>query len=547
MILYQLIIAEKPSVAKSIASVLGASKKEAGYYSGNGYLVSWCYGHLAELADTDAYDERYQKWKLEDLPILPDPWQYLVKRDKKKQFDMLCSLMNRTDVTTIINACDAGREGELIFRFVYNLAACGKPMKRLWVSSMEDAAIREGFENLHDGSEFDNLYASALCRSKADWMVGINATRLFSVLYHRTLNVGRVVSPTLALLVQREAAIQAFQPEPFYHVELELPVFSASSEKMKEASAAEALASACKGQGAEVLSLQYQEKSEKAPALYDLTTLQREANRQLGYTAQQTLDYLQSLYEKKLCTYPRTDSRFLTDDMEAKVPELVQRSADLCDRFVPSVILAPQVCNSKKVSDHHAIVPTMTAKPDLLESLLPGEAAILKMVARQVVLAVCEPFRWNETTASLDVAGHQFTAKGKTVTHKGWREYAPLEQKLSMLPDLSEGMSLQAQSISVKEGKTKAPSHYTEDTLLASMETAGREEMPEDAERKGIGTPATRAAILEKLVTQVFVERSKGKKSVSLVPTTNGTSLITVLPEQLQSPQIGRASCRERV
>lgn len=532
----QLIIAEKPSVAKTIATVLGVTDREDGYLSGNDYLVSWCFGHLAELADAEVYEERYAKWAQKDLPILPDPWQYVVSRDKSKQFALLRSLMNRSDVSTIINACDAGREGELIFRTVYNLAGCSKPMKRLWISSMEDSAIREGFANLRDGAEYDNLYASALCRSKADWTVGINATRLFSVLYHRTLNVGRVVSPTLALLVQREAEINAFQPEPFYNVVLNLPGFTAASEKMQDKADAEHLCENCTGENAAVVQVDCQEKSSKAPALYDLTTLQRDANRILGYTAQQTLDYLQALYEKKLCTYPRTDSRFLTDDMESSVPDLVRMSAEICGLQAPAVVITAQVCNSKKVSDHHAIVPTVSVKQNLLETLPAGEREILNLVARQVLMAVSSPCFWKETKAVLRCAGVDFHAKGKVILQKGWRIYSLQDQKDLVLPELIEGAILPVDSLSIKDGKTKAPAHFTEDTLLASMETAGREEMPEDAERKGLGTPATRAAVLEKLVSTGFVERQPAKKAVNLIPTSCGTSLITVLPEQLQSP-----------
>ena len=319
---YRLVVCEKPSVARSIAAVLGAGRREDGFLSGGGYLVSWCFGHLAELSDADAYDEKYGKWRREDLPILPDSWQYTVARDKQKQMNTLRTLMHREDVCEVVNACDAGREGELIFRTAYNLNNCRKRVKRLWISSMEDAAILQGFDNLRDGAEYDNLYASALCRSKADWLVGINATRLFSVMYHRTLNVGRVVSPTLALLVQREAEINAFQPESFYTVHLDFNGFSAAGGRMKEQTEAERLAGDCNSKAAAVTSVVQTEKTEKAPGLYDLTTLQRDANRLLGYTAQQSLDYLQSLYEKKLCTYPRTDSRYLTDDMEGGVNAL---------------------------------------------------------------------------------------------------------------------------------------------------------------------------------------------------------------------------------
>jgi len=533
---YRLVVCEKPSVAKSIAAVLDAKKREDGYLFGNGFIVSWCFGHLAELADADAYDEKYGKWRREDLPILPEAWQYTVARDKKKQLDLLRALMNRDDVSEVINACDAGREGELIFRTVYCLNKCRKPMKRLWISSMEDAAILSGFENLKDGSEYDSLYASALCRSKADWLVGINATRLFSVMYHRTLNVGRVVSPTLALLVQREAEISAFQPEAFYTVQLGFGDFSAAGERMKDKSEAQKLAESCKGQSAAVTSVTETEKTEKAPALYDLTTLQRDANRLLGYTAQQTLDYLQSLYEKKLCTYPRTDSRYLTDDMEEGVSPLVLLAAGICGTEPPSAVISAQVCNSKKVSDHHAIVPTVAGGEADLSALPAGEREILLLLSRQVLMAVSESFIYKETVVKMDCNGNEFTAKGKALVRMGWRAFAEKEKQDKTIPVLTEGQVIPVSSCEVKEGKTTPPKHFTEDLLLSAMETAGKEDMPEDAERKGIGTPATRAGIIEKLISAGFAERKSAKKTVHLIPSAAGVSLITVLPEQLQSP-----------
>ncbi len=533
---YRLVVCEKPSVARSIAAVLGARARGDGFLSGGGYLVSWCFGHLAELSDADAYDEKYGKWRREDLPILPKSWQYTVARDKQKQMNTLRALMHREDVCEVINACDAGREGELIFRTAYRLNNCRKRVKRLWISSMEDAAIFEGFENLRDGAEYDNLYASALCRSKADWLVGINATRLFSVMYHRTLNVGRVVSPTLALLVQREAEINAFQPETFYTVHLDFNGFSAAGGRMKEQAEAERLAGDCNSKTAAVTSVVQTEKTEKAPALYDLTTLQRDANRLLGYTAQQTLDYLQSLYEKKLCTYPRTDSRYLTDDMEGGVNALALCCAGICGTEPPAAVCSGQVCSSKNVSDHHAVVPTMAAGETDLEALPAGEREILRLVSRQVLMAVSAPFVCLETEARLNCGGNAFAAKGKTILHMGWRAYTEKGKQDSTLPELSEGQSLPVSSCAVKEGKTTPPKHFTEDTLLSAMEVAGAKEMPEDAERKGLGTPATRAAILEKLVATGFVERKKSKKTASLIPTHAGISLITVLPEQLQSP-----------
>ena len=531
----RLVITEKPSVAKSISAVLGAKERRDGYLEGNGYLISWCFGHLAELASADVYDDAYVKWSREQLPIIPDSWQYSVGRDKKKQLDLLSNLMHREDVTEVINACDAGREGELIFRTVYQLAGCKKSMKRLWISSMEDNAIRAGFAQLRDGSEYDNLYAAALCRSKADWLVGINATRLFSVLYHRTLNVGRVVSPTLSLLVQREAEIKAFQPELFYTVKLDTGEFAAVSEKMKEKQDAEELKESCTGSTAVVRNVEQKEKSEKAPALYDLTTLQRDANRILGFTAQQTLDYLQSLYEKKLCTYPRTDSRFLTDDMEANVAGIADVAAGICGMSF-SAVNSAQVCDSKKVSDHHAVIPTESAGKQDASALPAGEREVLKLVARQVLMAVSEPYSYMETIVTIECGGHSFTAKGKTVQNAGWKAYADSDKKDTVLPSLTEGQVLDAFTPTIEEGKTKPPAHFTEDTLLSAMERAGAKEMPDDAERKGLGTPATRAGILEKLVSAGFVERKKNKKTVNLIPQEVGVSLITVLPEQLQSP-----------
>ena len=532
----KLVIAEKPSVAQSLAAVIGATVRKDGYLEGNGWRVSWCVGHLAGLADADSYDPKYAKWRYDDLPILPEHWQMVVGKDKKKQFDILKKLMNAPDVTEVVNACDAGREGELIFRSVYELADCQKPMKRLWISSMEDSAIREGFANLRPGADYDGLRDAALCRAKADWLVGINATRLFSVLYHRTLNIGRVMSPTLALIVQREAEIDTFQPIPFYTVALELPGLTVSGERMANKAAAEQLKEVCQGAAVTIKKVECKEKSEKPPALYDLTTLQRDANRLLGFTAQQTLDYLQSLYEKKLCTYPRTDSRYLTDDMEGGVNALALCCAGICGTEPPAAICSGQVCSSKKVSDHHAVVPTMAAGETDLEALPAGERELLRLVSRQVLMAVSAPFVYLETEARLDCGGNAFAAKGKTILNMGWRAYTEKGKQDSTLPELSEGQTLSVSSCAVKEGRTTPPKQFTEDTLLSAMETAGKEDMPEDAERRGLGTPATRAAVIEKLVATGFAERKKAKKSVRLVPTEAGVSLITVLPEQLQSP-----------
>lgn len=531
----KLIIAEKPSVGMSIASAVGAKSSHDGYIEGGNYIVTWCIGHLAAMANAEVYDEKYAKWRYDDLPIVPQKWEYIPEKDKTKQFEVIRELMNRDDVDEIINACDAGREGELIFRTVYYLAGCTKTMKRLWISSMEDEAIREGMKKLRPGSEYDGLYRSALCRSRADWLVGINATRLFSILYHRKLNVGRVVSPTLSLIVQRECDIDAFKAELFYTVQLDCDNFTAFSERFKDRNEAEQILNSCKNHSVTVKSTERKEKSERPPLLFDLTTLQRTANHELGYTSQQTLDYLQSLYEKKLCTYPRTDSRYLTDDMVSLIPELVRISAKICHSDVP-LSLNTTICNSQKVTDHHAIVPTVSAISADISVLPTGEREILRLVSRQLLCAVSEPFRYAETVAVLDCGGHIFTVKGREMLADGWKAYTENEPNDRILPELKENAEYFVKSVSLKEGTTTPPAHFTEDSLLHAMETAGKEEMPEDAERKGLGTPATRAAILEKLIRNGFVERKKSKKSVNLIPTHAAFSLITVLPEQLKSP-----------
>ena len=537
----RLVIAEKSSVGMSIAAALGVKDRKDGYIEGRDYIVSWGFGHLAELANADTYDEKYAKWRYDDLPIIPSSWKYKIPRDKYSQFETLKKLMNRADVSDVINACDAGREGELIFRNIYKMTGCKKPICRLWISSMEDTAIGQGFRELKDGAEYDNLFAAARCREWADWLVGINATRLFSVLYHRTLNVGRVVSPTLALLVQREAEIEAFKPEPFYTAELDFGTFTAVSEKFKAKSEAEAVIPK-DNEPVTVKSVTSKEKTEKAPALYDLTTLQRDANRQLGYTAQQTLDYVQSLYEKKLCTYPRTDSRYLTDDMADGVNAIVICSAGICDEAAPSVVLPKQICNSKKVSDHHAIIPTLVAGETDIGTLPIGEREIIRLIAKQVLRAVSASYRFCETVVVLSCGDNIFTAKGKIVQNVGWKAYSEKEQTDKVLPELADGDELKVVSSEIKEGTTKPPSHFTEDSLLSAMETAGAKENASkpmvciDAERKGLGTPATRAGIIEKLIATGFVERRKAMKSVNLIPANTGISLITVLPEQLQSP-----------
>ena len=533
---YKLIVAEKPSVAKAIAAVIAPGcKQRRGYLEGNGYLISWCYGHLAKLADASFYEEGFAKWNMNDLPILPRSFRFRIQEDKKEQFDVLHSLMRQGNVTEVINACDAGREGELIFRTVYYLAGCSKPMKRLWISSMEDDAIREGFANLQPGSDYDGLHKSALCRMKADWLVGINATRFFSLTYNRTLTIGRVMSPTLSLLVQREREISAFVPEPFYHLVLDCG-FPLSSEKLTDMEAAQELTRACAVSSITVLNVERKEHTEKAPALYDLTTLQREANRLCGFTAQQTLDYLQSLYEKKLCTYPRTDSRYLTNDMETAVPDYAAAAAAILGCEPPKKILPKQVCNSQKVSDHHAVIPSLSAKNVDVSALPTGEQTILTLVAQGFLRSLCPEYRFAETVVTAECAGHTFRARGKEILKRGWTVFSFRESQSNVLPAVTEGQIIPVNRVSLKGGKTSPPKYYTEDTLLAAMENAGIQDMPEDAERKGIGTPATRSGILEKLISDQFVIRTKSKKVSYLRPTELGIALITVLPEQLQSP-----------
>ena len=545
------VIAEKPSVAQSLAAVLGAKQRRDGYLEGNGWLVSWCFGHLAELADAGVYDPEYAKWRYDDLPILPEHWQMVVGADKKKQFDILKKLMNAPDVTEVVNACDAGREGELIFRSVYDLAGCQKPMKRLWISSMEDSAIREGFARLKPSTEYDALYNAALCRERADWMVGINASRLFSCLYNQPLAVGRVMTPVLAMTVVREAAIAAFVPEKFYTVALTLADGgTASSKRFAQKADAELLLSKCRKEGrVTVQKMERKEKSESPPQLYDLTALQRDANRLFGFTAQQTLDYAQSLYEKRLITYPRTDSQYLTDDMLPTAENLVSGLWPLLP-FAAGLDLSPQfgrVLNSKKVSDHHAIVPTMEFVQKGFDGLTEGEKKLLSLVCCKLLCAVAAPHVYEAVTATFTCAGNTFTAKGKTILTPGWKELdrrfkasfktdaddtAP--EPAQELPKITEGQTFDKVTAAVTEHFTTPPKSYTEDTLLSAMERAGADDLPEDAERQGLGTPATRASILEKLVQMGFVER-RGKQ---LLPTKDGHNLACVLPEALTSPQL---------
>ena len=559
--MYNLIVTEKPSVARTISKVLGVTARRDSYLEGGGYLISWCVGHLVELAPPGAYDPRLERWDRADLPILPERWQYLVSSSTKNQFDVLCKLMHRPDVDRIVCATDAGREGELIFRLVYHQCGCRKPVSRLWISSMEDAAIRDGFAHLKPSTEYDALYKAALCRERADWLVGINATRLFSCLHGITLNIGRVMTPTLAMTVEREAAIAAFRPEPFYTVLLQMEGYMASSERFKEKAKAEELLAECqKNSRAFVQKSERKEKAERPPALYDLTTLQRDANRMLGYSAQQTLDYTQALYEKKLVTYPRTDSRYLTEDMAAGLPGLVMDTAAAFGFRGAIPVHAKQVIHNQKVSDHHAILPTQSVTGADLSSLPAGEASILRLVAARLLSAVGEPYRYAETTVQIECAGQTFTAKGKTVLDEGWKavERAILgdaaekgEENLDVLTEVQDKETLPVLDAQLKEGRTTPPKHYTEDTLLAAMESAGAEtkvncpngaregglgRMPEEAERRGIGTPATRAATIEKLVQKGFLSREGGGKTKHLLPTEKGCALIAAMPEQLKSP-----------
>lgn len=543
----KLVIAEKPSVAMSLAAVLGATERKDGYLEGSGYLVSWCVGHLLELAQPEAYKEQYAKWRYEDLPILPENWKYEVPKDKKKQLALLCRLMKDKRVDSVVCATDAGREGELIFRLVYEYAGCNKPMECLWISSMEDAAIREGFDHLRPGSDYDKLYDAAVCRAGADWLIGINATRLFSVLYGVTLNVGRVMSPTLALLVQRESDIESFISKPFYVPEITCGGFTASGEKMTERSEAEKIRMDCDHNSAFVRSAEKQVKTIQPPRLYDLTTLQRECNRIYGYTAQQTLDYVQSLYEKKLATYPRTDSQYLTKDMQATAASLILWLRDNMP-FGKGCAGEPdidRVTDDSKVTDHHAIIPTVEIARTDLSELPSGERDVLTLLAVRLLCATTQVHRFEAVTAILDCQGYTFTAKGKTILQSGWKEVERIhrmsirqsetehkENEAVALPVLQEGQTFEAVSASLREGKTSPPKHYTEDTLLSAMETAGAEDMPEDAERKGLGTPATRAATLEKLVSAGFVQRKKKQ----LIPTEKGKNLIAVLPDNIKSP-----------
>ena len=544
----QLVIAEKPSVAKSIADVLGALDRQDGYFEGGGYLVSWCVGHLIELAEPESYGEQWKKWTYESLPVNPEHWQYEIKEDTKEQYDVLYGLLHDSRVDEVVCATDAGREGELIFRLVYNMASCKKPMKRLWISSMEESAIREGVENLKPGSDYDHLYHSALCRQEADWLVGINGTRLFTVLYGgKVLKVGRVQTPTLAMLVEREAKIMNFKKEQYFMAHILCGGVDAVTERIDNKTEAENVAGACRNGQALVTSVEKEEKTVSPPKLYDLTTLQRDANRLFGFTAKQTLEYTQSLYEKKMCTYPRTDSQYLSDDMEQTAGNVIEAifSSILFEEnrmFNPDI---KRVLNSKKVTDHHAIIPTMEIAKADLAALPETERKILSLVANRLLCATGEKHLYETVKAELSCGGYTFTTSGKSVLKNGWKDFEDAfkrsfkateekEQEDKKLPELSEGQTFDGVQTKISEHYTTPPKHFTEDSLLSAMERAGNEDMTDDVERKGLGTPATRADIIEKLVKDGFVKREKKQ----IIPTEDGMKLITVLPDVVKSPKL---------
>ena len=544
----QLVIAEKPSVAKSIADVLGALDRQDGYFEGGGYLVSWCVGHLIELAEPESYGDQWKKWTYESLPVNPVHWQYEIKEDTREQYDVLCGLLHDSRVDEVVCATDAGREGELIFRLVYNMASCKKPMKRLWISSMEESAIREGVENLKPGSDYDHLYHSALCRQEADWLVGINGTRLFTVLYGgKVLKVGRVQTPTLAMLVEREAKIMNFKKEQYFMAHILCGGVDAVTERIDSKTEAENVAGACLNGQALVTSVAKEEKTVAPPKLYDLTTLQRDANRLFDFTAKQTLEYTQSLYEKKMCTYPRTDSQYLSDDMEQTAGNVIEAifSSILFEEnrmFNPDI---KRVLNSKKVTDHHAIIPTMEIAKSDLAALPETERKILSLVANRLLCATGEKHLYETVKAELSCGGYTFTTSGKSVLKNGWKDFEDAfkrsfkiteekEQEDKKLPELSEGQTFDGVQTKISEHYTNPPKHFTEDSLLSAMERAGSEDMGDDVERKGLGTPATRADIIEKLVKDGFVKREKKQ----MIPTEDGMKLITVLPDVVKSPKL---------
>lgn len=542
----QLVIAEKPSVGMALAKALGVSGKKDGYTEGENVIVSWCVGHLVGLANADMYDEKFKKWDIADLPIIPESWQFIVAEDKNKQFGVLRQLMEDSRVTEVVNACDAGREGELIFRLVYDKIGCNKPIKRLGISSMEETAIRDGFANLKDGKDYENLYQSALCRAKADWIIGINATRLFSKLYNRTLNVGRVQTPTLAMLYERENSIGSFKKEKYFNVHLKSVGIDAVHEKVKEQEEAENIRKDCDGKEAVVKSVKTERKTVNPPALYDLTTLQREANRLYGFTAQQTLDYTQSLYEMKLVTYPRTDSKYITDDMTETARNIAEAVGTKFAHF-EGIVIAPdttRITNNDKVSDHHGIIPTAELSSTDISTIPDGEMKILCLIANRLLCAVSDPYIYETVTAEISCGGYSFTAKGRNVISEGWKAIDNAFKSYQKCKDdtedkeesiaLSEGQVIERPVTEVTEHFTQPPKHFTEDTLLSAMERAGTDKLTEEVERSGLGTPATRASIIEKLTKSGFIRRDKK----NLVVTENGNDLISVMPDIIKSAEL---------
>ncbi|HEQ2183908.1 DNA topoisomerase 3 [Streptococcus pyogenes] len=525
-----LVIAEKPSVAISIAKVIGATKKKDGYYEGNGYKVSWCVGHLIQMANPDAYDEKYAKLNISDLPIIPKQYKFEVAKATKKQFNILKKLMNDKEIDIVINACDAGREGESIFRLVYNEAKCKKKMQRLWISSMEDSAIKEGFSNLKNGEDYDKLFESAQARAIADWLVGMNISRLYSCLYKQNYSVGRVQTPTLYMIVKRDEEISNFKKEKYYTVELSMNGFTLSTDKIGDEITAEQLINLI-GDNIEITDVIQKEKITKPDLPFDLTTLQRECNKYFGYSAKQTLDYAQSLYEKKLITYPRTDSRCLTEDMIVSTVNNILGKNDFDTERIKTVF------NSKNVTDHHAIIPTVSSLSEDLSSIPDSEAKVYRLISDKLHASVGYPLVENTTKIVAEFDGFEFTSSGRVIRDEGFnkyfKEYKPKKNEFIELPDVSIGDVLSIENKEIKEKFTQPPKHFTEDTLLKSMEIAGNEALEKgvEVERKGLGTPATRAGIIENLIYKGFVERDKK----NLIATHKGISLVTIVSDTFKS------------
>ena len=526
----ELVIAEKPSVALSIAKVIGTKNKKDGYYEGNGYRVSWCVGHLIQMANPDSYDEKYAKWNIDDLPIIPSEYQYDVAKATKKQFNTLKKLMNDKEIDTVINACDAGREGEAIFRLVYLQANCKKKMKRLWISSMEDFAIKDGFDNLKDGKDYDNLFESAQARAIADWLVGMNISRLYSCLYKQNYSVGRVQTPTLSMIVKRDDEIVNFKKEKYYTVELELNGFTLSTERIDSLEVAEQLKNLLENR-IEITDVIQKEKITKPDLPFDLTTLQRECNKYFGYSAKQTLDYAQSLYEKKLITYPRTDSRYLTEDMITSTVNNILGKNDFDTERIKVVF------NSKKVTDHHAIIPTVSSLSEDISKLPESEAKVYRLISNKFHASVGYPLTQNTTKIVAEFDGFEFTSTGKVIKEEGFtkylKEYKFKKNEESVLPKVNVGDVLEIKEKEIKEKYTEPPKHFNEDSLLKAMEIAGNEALEKDVEveRKGLGTPATRAGIIENLIYKGFIERDKK----NLIATEKGKSLIEIIADNFKS------------